>query len=264
MSPGILKDILPPLLIRKIRGIRYGWHGDFKSWQQASSLCTGYNSDIILERVKDASFKVKIGEAAYERDSVIFHNYEFSYPVLSTLLSIAVRNGGKLNVVDFGGSLGSTYFQNKLMLDSIPELKWSIIEQPAFVETGKLEFQDERLKFFNNIDECLDSYSVDVILFSSVLQYLEDPFLFIRKSFEHKIRYLLIDRTPFVKGRDRITIQKVRPSIYKASYPCWFFNKGSFLEKIDSLYEMKYEFDALDRANINSEFKGIFFEIRRR
>lgn len=263
MNSGILKDILPPLLIRKIRGIRYGWHGDYKTWKQASSLCTGYDSDVILEKVKQASLKVKNGEAAFERDSVIFHNNEFSFPVISTLLSIALRNEGKLNVLDFGGSLGSTYFQNKPLLDNIPELNWCIIEQPAFVETGKREFEDERLKFFNNIDECLDAYSVDVILFSSVLQYLEEPFQFIHKAFEHKVRYLLIDRTPFVRGRDRITVQKVRPSIYKASYPCRFFNKGAFYERIDSMYEMKYEFDALDRANIISEFKGIFFEIRR-
>lgn len=262
MNSHLIKDFLPPFLIRKIRGMRYGWHGKYKTWADASSKCSGYDNDLILNKVRESALKVKSGDAIYERDSVIFDKREYAFPVLSTMLALAIRNNGKLNVIDFGGSLGSTYFQNKLFLDRIPVLNWCIVEQPDFVKTGRMEFQDERLKFFNSIDECTNSYSIDIILLSSVLQYLEKPFAVVENAYLKSIRYLIIDRTPFVKGEDRITIQNVPPSIYKATYPCWFFNERLFLQKIGMFYIKAFEFKALDEANLKSEFKGFFFEIR--
>jgi putative methyltransferase (TIGR04325 family) len=174
---------------------------------------------------------------------------------------IAAQNEGRLNVLDFGGSLGSTYYQNKLFLDSLKDVNWCIVEQKGFVKIGMEEFATKDLHFFNNIEDCLESFDVDVILLSSVLQYLEDPFAMIEKIKSLRIKNIIIDRTPFVSGRDRITIQKVMPTIYKASYPCWFFNKSKFEDSFLPEYKLLLDFKALDRANISSEFRGYFYEL---
>ena len=43
------------------------------------------------------------------------------------------------------------------------------------------------------------------------------------------IEYILIDRTYFYEDQDdRLTIQKVSPTIYDASYPCWIFSQDKF------------------------------------
>ena len=34
------------------------WQGDFQSWTQAQSMTTGYDSEIILEKCKNALLKV--------------------------------------------------------------------------------------------------------------------------------------------------------------------------------------------------------------
>jgi len=47
---------------------------------------------------------------------------------------LAVKNGNKLNVVDFGGSLGSTWFQVRDFISSEIEVSWSIAEQVVYVE----------------------------------------------------------------------------------------------------------------------------------
>ena len=73
--------------------------------------------------------------------------------LLSGLLWIAVRNNGKLNVLDFGGSLGSSYFQNKFFLDNLTDVNWCIVEQPEFVRTGNEYFDDQKTSFFNSIEE---------------------------------------------------------------------------------------------------------------
>ena len=40
-------------------------------------------------------------------------------------------------------------------LDAIPNLLWSVVEQPHFVRCGRLEFETERLRFFESIaDAC--------------------------------------------------------------------------------------------------------------
>jgi len=256
-----LKDFLPPILIRKLSGLFYGWSGNYKSWSIAKSHSTGYDQDLILEKVKKSLLQVKNGEAICERDSVIFDKIEYSFPLLTSLLWIANNNGNKLNLIDFGGSLGSSYYQNKGFLKNV-ELTWNIVEQEKFVLCGQEHFENDQLRFYKSIDDCFDSTNPKVLLCSSVLQYIESPnsliSLFLKQNFE----YIIIDRTPFIKGRDRLTIQKVHPKIYDARYPCWFFNEDRFLSQFFEKYELITDFNALDRSNIKSEFKGFLFRLK--
>jgi len=254
-----LKKMIPTYIKSFLTSFFYGWHGDYNSWQEAEQKCTGYNSSEIIEKVKTSSLCVKEGNAVYERDSVLFDKTEYNYPLLSALLWLASQKEDKLCVLDFGGSLGSTYYQNKVFLDQLKEVNWCIVEQPEFVKTGLDHFTDERLHFFYSIEECLNSFEIDVILLSSVLQYLEKPYDILDILISTGIDFIIIDRTPFIKGKDRLTLQKVNPKIYKATYPCWLFNEEKFRDIMSKNYNSIYEFSALDKANINSEFKGFLF-----
>ena len=75
----ILKEILPPVIIRNITGLFYGWYGNYKSWEEATKRSIGYDDVQILNKVKDALMKVKNGEAIYERDSVLFDKIRYSF-----------------------------------------------------------------------------------------------------------------------------------------------------------------------------------------
>ena len=259
----ILKDYLPPILIRQITGLFYGWKGNFTSWEEAKKKSTGYDSDLILNKVKDALLKVKNGEAVAERDSVLFDKIEYSFPLLTSLLWIASENKNKLNIIDFGGSLGSSYFQNKKFFSSLNEINWNIVEQKHFVECGKKYFQNSELHFFESIEECLKEQNSNAILLSSVLQYIDKPYDLIEYIIDKKFTYIIIDRTPFINNDDRITIQKVHPNIYNASYPSWFFNENKLLKKFTQNYELITDFETPDKANIKSVFKGFLFKLKR-
>jgi len=256
---NIVKKVLPDYFIRLITGFFYGWRGNYSSWEEAKRRSSGYDSKVILDKVSVSAGKVRDGLAVYERDSVLYNDIQYSYPVLSGLLWIASQNGGRLNVLDFGGSLGSSYYQNKMFLDSVKELNWCIVEQPEFVIEGKNNFSNDRLHFFNTNDECFHTFEIDVILLSSVLQYLEEPYKLLDIFLSKQVKFIILDRTSFIEGKDRITIQKVHPAIYKASYPCWFLNKRNLITYLGKSYDLLLEFDALDRANIRSEFKGFIF-----
>lgn len=264
-----LKRFVPPILLdykRKIFPSKYGWFGDYSSWQEAKKECIGYQDDEIISKVKDAVLKVKNGEAVFERDSVIFDKIEYSWSTLAALCWIAAQNSGVLKIIDFGGSLGSSYYQNRKFLNYLKKVEWNIIEQNHFVQTGKVFFQDNELRFFENIEECYFNTNPEAVLFSSTLQYLEHPFEILSKFFEKKINYIIIDLTGFTSNNEasKITIQKVNPVIYNASYPSWIFNKTEFLNIFSTnSYELIESFESdisLNYKGENKNYEGFIFK----
>ncbi|WEK19184.1 MAG: methyltransferase, TIGR04325 family [Candidatus Pedobacter colombiensis] len=223
---------------------QYGWFGNFNSWNEAKSSAFGYEASNILEKTKQSLLKIKNGEAIYERDSVLFDKKEYPYSIISSLLYIAIKNNNKLNVVDFGGSLGSTWFQVRDFIPSEIEVSWSIVEQAAYIDEGKKYFADDVLDFYYTIEDCIAAKkNVNVVLLSSVVQYLEKPHEFLDQLSSYQIDYLLFDRTAFINepSLDRLTLQIVPPEIYEARYPSWFFNEARFLNHFSS-YQLKADF----------------------
>ena len=223
----------------------YGWFGDYATWQEASAECGGYDQEIILETVKDALLKVKYGVAKYERDSVLFDEIKICETLLYNLQKVADQHHGQLHVIDFGGSLGSTYFQNREYLKNITTCHWSIVEQPNYVAAGKNYLASDELHFYNSIKEAQQEHAHDVLILSSVLQYLPNPYDWMLEMKQFDFETIIIDRTAFVKReKDRITKQIVPPSIYEASYPAWYFNEEKFIEFWSDKYTIEDTFDS--------------------
>jgi putative methyltransferase (TIGR04325 family) len=260
-----LKKFVPPIILDFYRSLKSErlFSGDYATWDEASKLSGGYDSGLILNRVREAVLKVKRGDAVYERDSVVFDKIEYSWPLLAGLLWVASRNGNRLNLLDFGGSLGSSYFQNRHFLNHLKELRWNIVEQPGFVECGKHHFEDEHLKFYCRLDECLANAHPDTLILSSVLPYLENPYLFLEDVMKRGFLHIIIDRTPFLADpNDRLTVQKVPAEIYPASYPAWFFSELKFRNFMAANYDLLAEFEGQDYADIESKYKGFIFKCK--
>jgi putative methyltransferase (TIGR04325 family) len=259
----LFRKWVPPGLLQMIGDRRnITWSGDFGSWVEAIEASRGYEDPCILCRVKEAALKVKSGEAAYERDSVLFHEKDYRWPVLAILLKVAARNENRLRVLDVGGSLGSSYYQHREFLNDLSEIRWSIVEQKAFVSCGKSYFETEELRFFEDLDSGFAQNPIELVLLSSVLPYVENPYDLLGKIFSYEIPHIIMDRTPFLLtgNRDRLTVQKIPPTIYPASYPAWFFNKKKFFRFVEQKYRIAAIFDSEDEANIPCEYKGLFLE----
>ena len=146
----IVEEWFPPVLLRWYREYihPYGFFGNYDSWEALLQKTTGYDSEIILNKVKNAMLQVNEGQAVYERDSVLFDKIHYSWPLLAGLLRIAALKKNRLSVLDFGGSLGVSYYQNRVFLSDLEELRWSVVEQDAFVKCGKEYFKTKHLKFY--------------------------------------------------------------------------------------------------------------------
>jgi len=264
----LAKDCLPPLVTRLLRAQlgknkAIDFSGDYASWEDAMAASSGYDGPGILNKVKEATLKVKNGEAAFERDAVVFDHIEYSWPLLAALLWAAARNEGKLNVLDFGGSLGSSYFQNRKFLSSLPDVKWNVVEQEQFVQCGRDYIQDKQLRFYLNADECTRENKANILLLCSVLSYVPNWRQVLEALLKLKIPLVLIDRTPFIlNAKERIAIQRVPEWIYPASYPCRFLEESQLLDVFTKAgYELHEEFPALGDANIASAHKGFIFKL---
>ena len=240
----LIKSFIPNALIdlyRLYKPEKYGWFGDYKTWEEAENVSTGYDAIEIIHKVRDSALKVKNGKAIYERDSVIFDEIQYSWPILAGLMFASTIHEGALKVLDFGGSLGTTYFQNKKFLDKLQDVSWNIVEQKQFVDIGKTDFEDKKLKFYYDIESCMKQESPNVLLISSVLQYIKKPYKLLDKLLKNNFETILIDRTSFSKTKQKIKLQVVPPKIYKASYPCWFFDELEFTD-----YFRKYDYEIIE------------------
>jgi len=242
--PPIAIDFARTYLLRS-RLLRY--EGDFPSWEAARKASPGgYDSPEIMARVRESAGKVRDGLAAFERDGVCFEKREYDFPLLACLLRVASDSGNRLRVIDFGGSLGSTYYQCRPFLGGLSELVWTVVEQPHFVECGQKEFEDGRLRFRDSIASCEEA---DVVLISGSLQFLAEPFAVLDQLAAVGAHWLILDRTPVIAGdRNVITVQRVPAAIYgsEASYPSWLFATNRLREFLQQTWTIEIEVDGSD------------------
>jgi putative methyltransferase (TIGR04325 family) len=244
-----LIPLIPPLLLeltRQLLSPQVSWSGDYQHWNDAAADSAGYDCDYILAKVKSATAAVAAGKAVFERDAVLFDEIQYSWPVLAGLLAAAAKNHGDLNVLDIGGALGSSYYQNRKFLEQLNTVTWCIVEQKNFVECGKREFETEILKFFHSIEAAAEYRKFNVALLSSVLPYLEQPYVMLDDLLKLNPAMVIIDRTPVIHGdTDRLAVQKIPPEIYPASYPAWFFSETKIIEYMSARYFAPVKFDTL-------------------
>ncbi|EOQ88355.1 methyltransferase, TIGR04325 family [Leptospira yanagawae serovar Saopaulo str. Sao Paulo = ATCC 700523] len=238
------------------------FRGNYSSWEDALKDAEGYDSPEILEKVKNALLKVKNGEAIYERDSYLFDRVEYSWPLLAVLLNTALQNQSKLSLIDFGGSLGSSYFQNLTFLNSIENLQWNIVEQQDFVSVGIKHFQNHQLRFYETIESVLSIQNCDLILLSGVIQYLPDPKKMIQSIIDLQIKNVVFDRTPFWEENlsDHLTVQHTPKTISDSSYPAWFFKKTDFIEHfLKRGYRLAIEEKSFERWQVGKDHAQNYF-----
>lgn len=267
----LLKGLTPPFaadLYRSLRGGGIQFRGSYRDWAAAEKHAEGYDAGKILEKVRQATHRVIRGEAACERDSVLLETVPYPFPLIAVLLRAALEHQGRLNVLDFGGALGSSYYQCRDFLAQVSSLRWCVVEQPHYVECGQREFENGILRFHESVETCARVAPPQAILASGVLQYMPDPARILGLFVQTGADYILIDRTPIsLSGKQIISVQSVPSAINRSSYPLWLFNEERLKAPLQQDYEEIARFDAVDgtlgSGRLKAEFKGFVFRKRK-
>jgi putative methyltransferase (TIGR04325 family) len=232
---------------------KYGWSGSYSTWKEVQEKSNGYNQDLIFKKVFETTKRVIEGEYMYERDSIGFNDHCVNFPLLY-LLNKCHNTYNSCNVLDFGGALGSLFFQHRQHLKEIQNLEWTVIEQADFVSYSTQLPCIKEIKFSTDLDENLKTPQ-DILILSSVLQYIQYPEKLISLLLNHPFKYIFIDRTAFIENsKDILSLQIVPPHIYEASYPSWFFNEKKLLNQFKN-YQILHEFNNCIEPDIEIDGK---------
>lgn len=212
--------------------------GNYSTWEEADNSGGGYDKPGILKKVYEATIEVINGSAAYERDSVLFYEPKYTFHLL-TLIGVLYSQKATIHIIDVGGALGSLYWQNKHILDQYEGKKfyWKVIEQPNYVQCGRKNIQNENISFEEEIDEVDNA---DIVIFSGVLQYIDNYSEMIKKAVNLKPRYILVDRI-WTAEKGRIAVEYVNENICEGSYPARVFEESEILHQMKG-YDLKVKF----------------------
>ena len=212
------------------------FEGPFTSWTQAVAQSATWDAPEITELSLRSALAAKEGKVACEHDGVPFKDPLYSQTMLAFLL-LASRDG-VLNIIDFGGGLGSGYFQNArlLRLMSSP-VQWHIVERPIFVKLGTEHFQNDTIRFYSSLGEAIRHSKSNSLIFSGSLQYVDEPFELIDEAGRSAIRILAFDRTlTWERSDDGIFLQRPDPKAhYRATYACRCFSKERLTTRLAEL-----------------------------
>lgn len=230
--------------------------GPYLNWHTALNNSLGYNQKLILEKVYASTRAVKYHNA-YERDGIIIEPAELPLSLFGLIFEL--YNNSRLDIVDFGGALGSNYFSLKNFTKKLNNISWLIIEQSEFVKIGQDNFADNNLIFKSDIQP----QKTDLLILGAVLQYLEDPYLLLEKLINnYQPRYIFLDRLPIINNtQDKLMVQVLPKDLYQASYPVWCFGKSKIFKILFKNYKIYTKFPTFEGNilvnNLNIDYQGL-------
>jgi putative methyltransferase (TIGR04325 family) len=244
---AVVRDLLPPALLRMVAARALSWRGDYADWDDAARQAAGYACPDLHDRIEAATCEVLAGRAAYEQDGICFSEPSFRWPVLAAIQLACRHEGGW--VLDFGGALGSSWLRHRSLLG---DLRWAVVEQPGLVARGRRLFPAGSPGFFPSIDDAAAGFGrPGLVLLSAVLSWIADPEAVLRQVAQLDPELILIDRTGVCdRDRERITCQVCRPPLPPSSYPCRFFPRDRIPAMLAPRYRVLSSIVCDDRCDL--------------
>jgi putative methyltransferase (TIGR04325 family) len=225
------------------------------SWDFALNNSLNYNQDKLVNNIFLATQNVLNKKYSYESDGVNFNNLKIDHNFLESLKKCIKTDNTIL--LDFGGSLGTTFFKYHNLISINKSIEWFIVEQEKIFEKSKILNFPKNLKFFKNIDEI--QVKPDIILLGSVLQYIEHYKKLLKNLISLKPNYIFIERTIFsINNLESIYIQENYFNFKKTSYPVRAISLKllkEFMLKANYIVVNKYENNDMiggDNVEVNS------------
>jgi putative methyltransferase (TIGR04325 family) len=241
-----LRPFIPPVLMElRQRLAGKGRHGEgfvgpVPSWQDAVVRSDGWDASAITEKTLRLALQVRDGAIEFEQDTVPRKKIAYSVTTLAFIVLVLSRHRNSLDVLDFGGSLGTNYYQNRKILSSLAKtpFTWNVVERPVLAELGSKHFANSELKFYASLAEAMKSSprGLDSFLFTGSIQYVDEPMALIESVVGMGATTIAFDRLLVSPtGSHEVFVQHPDPSTYyRATYPVWCFSRDAFIENLSA------------------------------
>ena len=177
------------------------WEGVYGKWEDAPEKEGAFASSRWLNSVATQTTDA-LKELQQENQfiSCITQNREYLLPLV---ISMLIKEGAKLKVLDFGGGLASGYLLAGASSGSVDGIEYHVVEGTELCDRSHQLFSDEKnLQFHDEIP--LDIGSFDIIHASRSIQYVDDWRGLLSTFAELEPRYIVLagvlagDIEPFV------------------------------------------------------------------
>lgn len=170
-------------------------------------------------------------------------------------------------IFDFGGSVGNLFYCYSRYLKLPSDLRWTVFDVAENVELGSqiaAEAGEHRLNFTTSLRE---GEGADVFIATGAAHYFEKQLGDILAEFQHKPRYVLVNRTPLTDGPPFATVQDA--GRYRVA--CILHHHAEFIRRFELAgYELVDEWRAVERSLLIpaypdrsvGAYSGMFFRLR--
>lgn len=183
----LIKQFIPPIIIGIIRRIIFPKVQAFKSFKETIDVINeDFNNKELVEVI---SLKTKNYINKLYKKKILLGYEEHK------LINLFCLNPKKnYKVLDVGGGSGLHFHMLKSNFNKI-ELDWTILETPEMVKYNR-NINYKNLHFTDDINSIKD-INFDLIYLSGVIQYVENPYVFLNKILKLNSEKIIITRTPF-------------------------------------------------------------------
>jgi len=153
-----------------------------------------------------------------------------------SLVNFHLDEGRHVEIIDYGGGAGNTYFATKRFIHGT-DFRWTVIEQEGLVRAiGETFSDDVRLRFMTEFPK--SDGSVKIVLFRAAIQYFPEPFEAIGEMGD--VDHMIFVRLPAGDVPDFLTVQNFQ-NRSEAPQPFRIFNRDRFIERLENLgYRWQY------------------------
>ena len=227
-----LTSLLPEPLKIGLRGILAPIIGFrvTKNWESAVSGSSGYQSPKTISAIEGSD--PVVDEQTSNRNFLGNRYLQVASAILSGLNPEKLKSGTPIHVLDIGGGLGEYFY---LLRNNLPNLKfeWLILETPALCELAKTkQIATPDVSWTESLID--SSGAFDIVLLSSVIQYVEKPLELIEMAMQ-KAPLLIFNRLPLsTNPHNLVCIQRPGLLETKGSYPVHILSEKLFFSYLSA------------------------------
>jgi putative methyltransferase (TIGR04325 family) len=178
-------------------------------------------------------------------------------------LSKLMREG--TTIVDYGGSIGLSYYSYVRRQRLPAGVRWSVVELPHLAAAGKKIALRENAAQLEFVTDLASAPACEILLCAGTLQYIEDSVPGVLEKLRALPRHILLNKLPLTKGQAYWTLQNFGPAIS----PYRVFNEAEFLGSLQQAgYALRDRWEVPELAcdvpfhprHCVPQFSGLYFE----